>query len=73
MSLELPLSARLARWLTARLRGAEVTDHVLDAVTDGDLAHVVTGLSGGTAMLDLLPGGATFRRHRSGAGAARGG
>ena len=54
MSLELPLSARLAWWLTAWLRGAEVTDHVLDAVTDGDLAHVVEGLSGGTAMLDLL-------------------
>lgn len=54
MSLELPLSARLAWWLTAWLRGAEVTDHVLDAVTDGDLAHVVDGLSGGTAMLDLL-------------------
>jgi hypothetical protein len=54
VSLELPLSARLAWWLTAWLRGAEVTDHVLDAVTDGDLAHVVDGLSGGTAMLDLL-------------------
>lgn len=54
MSLELPLSARLAWWLTAWLRGTEVTDHVLDAVTDGDLAHLVAGLSGGTAMLDLL-------------------
>lgn len=54
VSLELPLSARLAWWLTAWLRGTEVTDHVLDAVTDGDLAHVVDGLSGGTAMLDLL-------------------
>ncbi|HXH78630.1 hypothetical protein [Nocardioides sp.] len=54
MSLELPLSARLAWWLTAWLRGHEVTDHVLDAVTDGDLGHVVDGLAGGTAMLDLL-------------------
>lgn len=54
MSLELPLSARLAWWLTAWLRGAEVTDHVLDAITDGDLAHTVDGLSGGTALLDLL-------------------
>ena len=54
MSLELPLSARLAWWLTAWLRGTEVTDHVLDAVTDGDLAHVVADLSEGTAMLDLL-------------------
>ena len=54
MSLELPLSARLAWWLTAWLRGTEVTDHVLDAVTDGDLAHLVDGLAGGTAMLELL-------------------
>jgi hypothetical protein len=54
VSLELPLSARLAWWLTAWLRGTEVTDHVLDAVTDGDLAHVVDGLPAGTAMLDLL-------------------
>lgn len=65
MSLELPLSARLAWWLTAWLRGTEVTDHVLDAVTDGDLAHVVDGLSGGTAMLDLL-----LEARRSGATAA---
>lgn len=54
MSLELPLSARLAWWLTAWLRGTEVTDHVLDAVTDGELAHLADGLAGGTAMLDLL-------------------
>jgi len=54
VSLDLPLSARLAWWLTAWLRGHEVTDHVLDAVTDGDLAHVVDGLAGGTALLDLL-------------------
>jgi hypothetical protein len=65
VSLELPLSARLAWWLTAWLRGTEVTDHVLDAVTDGDLAHVVDGLSGGTAMLDLL-----LEARRSGATAA---
>lgn len=54
MSLELPLSARLAWWLTAWLRGTEVTDQVLDAVTDGGLAHTVDGLPGGTSMLDLL-------------------
>lgn len=65
MSLELPLSARLAWWLTAWLRGTEVTDHVLDAITDGDLAHVVEGLSGGTAMLDLL-----LEARRSGATSA---
>ncbi|PUA80179.1 hypothetical protein C7S10_15430 [Nocardioides currus] len=40
--------------MTAWLRGAEVTDHVLDAVTDGDLAHLVDGLPGGTAMLEVL-------------------
>lgn len=65
MSLELPLSARLAWWLTAWLRGAEVTDHVLDAVTDGDLAHIVDGLSGGTSLLDLL-----LEARRSGASGA---
>lgn len=54
MSLELPPSARLAWWVTAWLRGAEVTDHVLAAITDGDLAHSVDGLAEGTAMLDLL-------------------
>lgn len=68
MSLELPLSARLAWWLTAWLRGTEVTDHVLDAVTDGDLAHVVTGLEEGTAMLDLLL--AARRSGATGAGLA---
>ncbi len=55
MSLELPLSARLAWWLTAWLRGSEVTDHVLDAVTEGDLAHTVAGLpQGGTTLLELF-------------------
>lgn len=59
MSLELPLSGRLAWWTTAWLRGDEVTDHVLDAVTDGDLAHVVDGLGevtdgSGTTLLDAL-------------------
>lgn len=68
MSLELPLSARLAWWLTAWLRGAEVTDHVLDAITDGDLAHSVDGLAEGTAMLDLLLG--ARRAGATGAGLA---
>ena len=55
MSLELPLSARLAWWLTAWLRGDEVTDHALDAVTHGDLGHVVEGLpDGGTTLLDAF-------------------
>ncbi|KRF34375.1 hypothetical protein [Nocardioides sp. Soil805] len=59
MSLELPLSGRLAWWLTAWLRGDEVTDHVLDAVTHGDLGHVVEGLAeltdgSGTTLLDAF-------------------
>lgn len=65
MSLDLPLSARLAWWLTAWLRGHEVTDHVLDAITDGDLGHVVDGLPGGTTLLDLL-----LEARRSGAAGA---
>lgn len=59
MSHELPLSGRLAWWLTAWLRGDEVTDHALDAVTHGDLGHVVDGLehltgADGTALLDVF-------------------
>jgi hypothetical protein len=65
VSLVLPLSARLAWWLTAWLRGHEVTDHVLDAITDGDLGHVVEGLDAGTTLLDLL-----FEARRSGAAGA---
>jgi len=40
----LPVSARLAWWGTAWLRGREVTDLVLDAVLGGDATHVVAGL-----------------------------
>ena len=55
VSLDLPLSGRLAWWLTAWLRGDEVTDHVLDAVTEGDLGHLVVGLpDGGTTLLDAF-------------------
>ncbi|WP_457207672.1 hypothetical protein [Nocardioides sp. P5_C9_2] len=59
MPLDLPLSGRLAWWLTAWLRGDEVTDHALDAVTDGDLGHVVEGLEdvtdgSGTTLLDAF-------------------
>jgi hypothetical protein len=41
---ELPLSARLAWWGTAWLRGRVVTDLVLDAVIGRDATHVVAGL-----------------------------
>lgn len=68
MSLDLPLSSRLAWWVTAWLRGEEVTDHVLDAVAEGDLAHVVDGLEEGVSMLDLLL--AARRSGATGAGLA---
>jgi hypothetical protein len=40
----LPVSARLAWWGTAWLRGSVVTDLVLDAVLLDDATHVVAGL-----------------------------
>lgn len=46
MALALPLSARLAWWGTAWLRGQVVTDLVLDAVLGDDATHVVAGLPG---------------------------
>jgi hypothetical protein len=42
----LPVSARLAWWGSAWLRGAVVTDLVLDAVLLDDATHVVAGLPG---------------------------
>lgn len=42
----LPVSARLAWWGTAWLRGRVVTDLVLDAVLGDDATHVVAGLPG---------------------------
>jgi hypothetical protein len=42
----LPVSARLAWWGTAWLRGEVVTDLVLDAVLLDDATHVVAGLPG---------------------------
>jgi hypothetical protein len=42
----LPVSARLAWWGTAWLRGLVVTDLVLDAVLGDDATHVVAGLTG---------------------------
>ena len=50
----LPPSARLAWWGTAWLRGAVVTDQVLDAVRGHDAAHHVAGLAPGD-----VPGQAT--------------
>jgi hypothetical protein len=44
VSLALPVSARLAWWATAWLRGRVVTDLALDAVLGDDATHVVAGL-----------------------------
>ncbi len=44
--LALPVSARLAWWGTAWLRGHAVTDLVVDAVLADDATHVVAGLPG---------------------------
>lgn len=50
MSLHLPHSAVLAWWLTAWLRGHEVTDHALAAISGDDLLHQVSTGS----LLDLF-------------------
>jgi len=42
----MPVSARLAWWATAWLRGLAVTDLVVDAVLADDATHVVAGLAG---------------------------
>ena len=60
----LPVSARLAWWGTAWLRGWVVTDLALDAVLAHDATHVVAGLPGvdgsvplATALAELRIGG----------------
>jgi hypothetical protein len=62
----LPVSACLAWWGTAWLRGAVVTDLVLDAVLGQDATHVVAGLPDvdgsvtlGRALAELRLDGAT--------------
>lgn len=47
----LPVSARLAWWGTAWLRGAVGPDDVLDAVQGDDVAHVVTSADGPSSLL----------------------
>jgi hypothetical protein len=49
----LPVSARLAWWGTAWLRGEVVTDLVLDAVLLDDATHVVAGLPGVAGSVSL--------------------
>jgi hypothetical protein len=54
----LPVSARLAWWGTAWLRGRVVTDLAVDAVLGEDATHVVAGLPGvrGSVSLTLALG-----------------
>jgi hypothetical protein len=49
----LPVSARLAWWTTAWLRGQVVVDLVLDAVLLDDATHVVAGLPGVDGSVSL--------------------
>jgi hypothetical protein len=50
----LPVSARLAWWGTAWLRGHVVADLVVDAVLAGDATHVVAGLPGVEGSVPLV-------------------
>jgi hypothetical protein len=50
----LPLSARLALWLSAWLTGRCSLDDARDAVVAGDAAHDVTGLPGTEGTLPLI-------------------
>jgi len=55
----LPVTARLAWWGTSWLRGQVSPDHLLDAVLDGDVAHLVSGEPLLTALAGLRSAGAT--------------
>ncbi|GAA5149282.1 hypothetical protein GCM10023340_24360 [Nocardioides marinquilinus] len=61
MSDPLPLSARLAWWGTAWLRGGVGPDDLLDAVIGDDVSHLVVGTSGGlvTLLAEMRADGAT--------------
>jgi hypothetical protein len=50
----LPVSARLAWWGTAWLRGHVVPDLVVDAVLAGDATHMVAGLPGVEGSTSLV-------------------
>ena len=50
----LPVSARLAWWGTAWLRGHVAADLVVDAVLAGDATHVVAGLPGVEGSVSLI-------------------
>lgn len=59
MSIGLPVTARLAWWGTAWLRGHASPDDLLDAVLDGDVAHLVDGEPLVAALAALRSAGAT--------------
>ncbi len=59
MTSALPVTARLAWWGTAWLRGQVSPDDLLDAVLDGDVAHLVAGEPLLTALAELRSAGAT--------------
>ena len=56
MTTPLPVSARVAWWGTAWLRGHVVADQLLDAVLEDSVAHVVSGIDGshGESILAAL-------------------
>ncbi len=54
MTTLLPLSARLAWWGTAWLRGHVVADLVVDAVLADDATHAVAGIPGASATETLV-------------------
>ena len=53
---DLPLSARLALWFTAWVRGSASLDDARDAVVAGDAAHDVVGLQDGSVPLIVALG-----------------
>ena len=59
MSTPLPVTARLAWWGTAWLRGQVSPDDLLDAVLDGDVAHLVDGQPLLTTLAGFRSAGAT--------------
>jgi hypothetical protein len=60
-ALSLPVSARLAWWGTAWLRGLAVTDLVVDAVLGDDATHAVAGLPRVEGSVPLVLGLAEVR------------
>lgn len=62
MTTPLPVSATLAWWATAWLRGDAVPDLVLDAVIGEDATHAVAGAPGEDGSVTLLAALAALRR-----------